>query len=69
MDTNFRFKLARQFTVWTAVNNLLNLNQHPIFIALNRTPIIADVRLSNGGVGNSLPGRAFVAGLDFRWKK
>jgi vitamin B12 transporter len=69
VDTNFRFKLTRQFTAWTAVNNLLNLNQHPIFIALNRTPIIADVRLSNGGVGNSLPGRAFIVGLDFRWKK
>ncbi len=69
VDTNFRYNLTKQFTAWTAINNLLNVNQHPIFIALNRTPIIADVRLSNGGVGNSLPGRAFVVGLDFRWKK
>lgn len=69
LDTNFRYKLNRRFTVWTAVNNLLNLNQHPIFIALNRTPIIADTRFSNGGVGNSLPGRAFVVGMDFRWNK
>lgn len=69
LDANFRYMLNRRFTVWTAVNNLLNLNQHPIFIALNRTPIIADTRFSNGGVGNSLPGRAFVAGVDFRWKK
>lgn len=69
LDTNLRYQLNRRFTAWTAINNLLNLNQHPIFIALNRRPIIADTRFSNGGVGNSLPGRAFVVGLDFRWKK
>jgi vitamin B12 transporter len=65
LDTNVRFQATPTVSVWMAVNNLLDLNYHPLFIALNRLPTVADLRLSNGGVGNSLPGREFVFGIRF----
>lgn len=52
--------------VTAAVQNLLNKNEHPLFIAINREPIVANTALSNGGVGNSMPGRAFVVGFEYR---
>lgn len=61
-----RRALADGLWVTGAVNNLLNRNDHPLFIATNREPLLADLRFSNGGVGNSMPGRAFVVGLEFR---
>lgn len=48
------------------VNNLLNANVHPTFVATNRSPFLSDARFSNGGHGNSLPGRAIVATLEWR---
>jgi vitamin B12 transporter len=52
--------------VAAAIQNLLNKNEHPLFIAVNRAPLVADTALSNGGVGNSMPGRAFVVGFEYR---
>ena len=49
-----------------AVQNLLNKNEHPLFIAINRAPLVANTALSNGGVGNSMPGRAFLVGFEYR---
>jgi vitamin B12 transporter len=65
---NFRgeFVPRRDLTVFVAVYNLLDKNQHPIFIALDRQPYLSDPRFSNGGRGNSLPGRELIAG--FRWR-
>jgi vitamin B12 transporter len=47
-------------------NNLLNANVHSTFIATNTTPFLGDARFSNGGHGNSLPGRNIVLGLEWR---
>lgn len=49
--------------VFGAVNNLFDVNYHPIFIATAGEPFRGDARLSNGGRGNSAPGREFLAGL------
>jgi vitamin B12 transporter len=49
-----------------AVDNLFNENNHPLFIATNNAPALSDPAFSNGGIGNSLPGRAFVVGLELR---
>jgi vitamin B12 transporter len=52
-----RRAIAGGVWVTAAVDNLFDANEHPLFIALNREPVLADVRFSNGGIGNSLPGR------------
>jgi len=49
-----------------AVNNLLNANVHPTFIAENKEPFLSDPEFALGGRGNSLPGRAFTVGLALR---
>lgn len=48
-----------------AINNIFDKNYHPIFIATASEPFIGDARFSNGGRGNSAPGREFIAGLRF----
>jgi vitamin B12 transporter len=58
-------------TAYAAVNNIFNVNQHPIFIALDKQPFIGRSDLSNnagiGNMGNSMPGRELVAGLQARF--
>lgn len=49
--------------VFGAINNLFDVNYHPIFIATASEPFRGDDRFSNGGRGNSAPGREFTAGL------
>ena len=61
-----RYELAGGLWLTGAVTNLLNKNDHPLFIAINREPLFANTALSNGGVGNSMPGRAFIVG--FEWQ-
>ncbi len=48
-----------------AINNIFDENYHPIFIATESLPYISDPRFSNGGRGNSAPGREYIAGLRF----
>ena len=45
---------------------MLNKNNHPLFIAINREPLFGNSALSNGGLGNSMPGRAFFVGFEWR---
>ncbi len=51
--------------VFGAVNNIADKNHHAIFIATEGRPYRSDARLSNGGRGNSAPGREFLAGLRY----
>ena len=48
-----------------AVNNIFDENYHPVFIATESLPYVSDPRFSNGGRGNSAPGREFIGGLRF----
>lgn len=57
------YQLSPEWRLWAGVNNLLNKNEHPIFIALNKEPFISDPAFSNGGRGNSMPGRNYQVGL------
>ena len=50
-----------------AVNNIFDVNQHPIFIALDQTTCVANRLNQNGGCGNSLPGREFIVGFQLRF--
>ena len=51
--------------VFGAINNITNRNHHPVFIATASQPFLGDARLSNGGFGNSAPGREFIGGVRF----
>jgi vitamin B12 transporter len=60
------YALGRGLRLRAAVNNLLNKNVHPTFIAENKEPFLSDPEFALGGRGNSLPGRAFTVGLALR---
>ncbi|HEV7457030.1 MAG TPA: TonB-dependent receptor [Roseococcus sp.] len=49
--------------IFGAINNLFDVNNHALFIATAGQPFLGDARFSNGGLGNSMPGREFTAGL------
>ncbi len=57
------YQLNPSLQLYGGINNLLDKNEHPLFIALNKTPYISDPAFSSGGRGNSMPGREFYAGL------
>jgi vitamin B12 transporter len=45
------------------LNNVFDVNEHPIFIALDQNPCRANIGAQNGSCGNSIPGRQFWAGI------
>ncbi|WP_439572070.1 TonB-dependent receptor [Phreatobacter sp.] len=61
-------ELRKGLTAYVAVNNIFNVNQHAIFIALDRQPFIGNAAVSNhmgiGNMGSSMPGREVVMGLN-----
>jgi vitamin B12 transporter len=59
--------LSDRITLSGAVNNILNKNEHPLFIAIDKAPYKADLRFQNGGRGTSMPGREFVARIQARF--
>lgn len=66
-NTRGDIELTEGVKLFAAVNNILNVNEHPIFIALDEQPCIAKLSSQNGGCGTSMAGREFVAGLQWRW--
>jgi vitamin B12 transporter len=65
--TRYEVDIVPGLTLFGAVNNIFDINQHPIFIALDQTPCIANPIFQNGACGNSMPGREFIVGLQGRW--
>ncbi len=59
--------IAEGVKLFAAINNILDINAHPIFIALDQTPCIANLAAQNGGCGNSMPGREILAGIQARF--
>jgi len=57
------YRLSRSVKLFGGVNNLFNLNRHPIFIALDQRPCIANPLFQNGSCGTSMPGREWMVGL------
>ena len=60
-------EVRRGVKVFAAVNNIFDINQHPIFFALDRDPCVANRANQNGSCGNSMPGREFVLGVQARF--
>ena len=65
--TRYEVGVAKGLKLFAAVNNIFDINQHPIFIALDEVPCIANPVFQNGACGNSMPGREFIVGLQGRW--
>ena len=57
------YNVADRITFYGGIDNLLDKNEHPIFIALDKQPYISNPSASNGGRGNSMRGRFFFAGM------
>ena len=49
------------------MNNIFDINDHPIFIGLDSTPCGANLVNQNGACGNSMPGREFIVGAQVRF--
>lgn len=64
-------ELRKGLTAYAAVNNIFNINQHALFIALDQQPFIGNPTNANtngiGNMGNSMPGREFIVGMQARF--
>ncbi len=60
-------EVMKGVTLFGAVRNLFDRNQHPIFIGLDQTPCLLSQANQNGACGNSIPGREFIVGLQGRF--
>ncbi|MDH4982133.1 TonB-dependent receptor [Hyphomicrobium sp. D-2] len=68
-NTRGDIEITENVKLFAGVNNLFDVNEHPIFI-LTDTPScagLANMASQNGGCGTSMMGREFVAGLQWRW--
>ena len=62
-----RYRVNDSLELTADVQNLLDENEHPIFIAIDSASSIADLRFYNGGAGTSMPGREFSVGVKLRF--
>ena len=53
--------------VFAAMNNVFDINDHPIFIGLDSSPCGANLVNQNGACGNSMPGREVMVGAQVRF--
>lgn len=60
-------EIVKGVKLFALVNNLFNVNEHPIFIGLDKRPYKLDSRFANGGTGTSMPGLEVQAGLQARF--
>jgi vitamin B12 transporter len=67
INARFDYRVSAAWEFHAAINNLLDINQHPIFIAIDDSPSLADLRFYNGAGGTSMPGRELVVGARFRF--
>ncbi len=59
-------EFAKGAKLFGAINNIFDVNQHPIFIALDQSPCVANLAAQNGSCGNSMPGRQFILGFQIK---
>lgn len=64
-NARVNYQVVPGVTAWGAVNNIFDVNESPIFIALNDRPCKGDTRFANGACGNSMPGREFLVGVQW----
>ncbi|WP_200843891.1 TonB-dependent receptor [Pantoea sp. 18069] len=57
------YRVSRGMKLFAGINNIFDLNRHPIFIARDQRSCIANPIFQNGGCGTSMPGREWMLGL------
>ncbi|MCC7251066.1 hypothetical protein [Hyphomicrobium sp.] len=67
LEHSRRHRAEQRFEALRRLNNLFDVNEHPIFITLDKKPCIANPTSQNGGCGTSMPGREYLVGLQWRW--
>ena len=67
VNSRAEVEIRKGFKLFALVNNIFDINQHPIFIALDSSPCGANPSTQNGSCGNSMPGREFLVGFQLRW--
>jgi vitamin B12 transporter len=60
-------EVRKGFKLFAAMNNIFDINDHPIFIGLDSTPCGNNLVNQNGACGNSLPGREVIVGAKVRF--
>ncbi|WP_395710726.1 TonB-dependent receptor [Reyranella sp.] len=66
-NTRAEVEVRKGIKLFAAVNNLFDVNNHPIFIAQDSVPCTALQANQNGACGNSMPGREVIGGFQFRF--
>jgi vitamin B12 transporter len=66
-NSRLEVEVIKDLKLFAAVNNIFDVNNHPIFIAQDATPCTANRVNQNGACGNSMPGREVIAGFQFRF--
>lgn len=61
------YHLNEQLSLFGGVNNLFDIDRSTLFIATGNDSSLADPRASNGGLGNSNPGRELYLGARYRF--
>ena len=61
------YTLSQQLSLFGGVNNLFDIDRSSLFIATGNDSPLADPRASNGGLGNSNPGRELYLGARYRF--
>ena len=59
--------MSEQLSLFGGVNNLFDIERSTLFIATGNDSPLADPRASNGGLGNSNPGRELYLGAHYRF--
>jgi vitamin B12 transporter len=60
-------EVRKGFKLFATMNNIFDVNDHPIFIGLDSTPCGDNLVNQNGACGNSLPGREVIVGAQVRF--
>ena len=65
-NTRGEIEVYKGIKLFAALNNIFDVNASPIFIATDTQPCTANQAAQNGSCGNSMPGRNFFVGA--QWK-
>jgi vitamin B12 transporter len=66
-NTRAELEVRKGAKLFAMVNNIFDVNQSPIFVALDQNPCGANQISQNGACGNSMPGREVVVGFQMRF--
>ncbi|QLF92144.1 TonB-dependent receptor [Pseudomonas sp. ABC1] len=61
------YQLTRDLSLFSGINNLFDIDRSSLFIATGNHSTSADPAASNGGLGNSNPGRELYLGAHYRF--